>query len=495
LPRILPIFVLLCCLASAGERTAPLVFFRDPDPVTRRRIRDLASNGFDNTNRTTRQETRRALVAIGPWIVPFLAESFRRDPRRAQNAAITLTLLGDRAGLPALRQAARKSNEWVGRTSCLGLGHFRDVADVELLHGRLADRRCRYRAAAALALAKLPGGGAVLVSEDLARDAHVAAAQVLGRALAARRGDLRADLGHREILVRTAAAIGLLVRPLTAADAQVLLDALDRPDAPKERRLRARLLDALAAIPARTPAIRARLVLAAQREKGAEARAAALIGLAREWNVRELFDALGRIDAGDRDPELGPLLSALARSGAPEAVDRLLKDLRGRGDRPFYAAGCLIHLVVAARDGKEHARADEILKAVGEDVDDEQAQPLVTLAKRIRGREWAEQRRIAAADFAEIDDPFGHHLWDWTPEERVWATVNRFLPYLFELDDLADVGDPTKRDQKPVIGLGDSGDGKQKAASQGQPNEQDLIDFLSREHGIPYFGPEDLRGR
>jgi hypothetical protein len=380
----------------------------------------------------------------------------------------------------------------VGRTSCLALGHFGLADDAELLHGRLTDARCRYRAAAALALAKLPGGGALLRHEELPRDARVAAALVLATAIAAPEADCRGHLRHRSALVRRAAATALLVRPLTAAEAGVLIDALKRPDAPKDRSARARMLQALALVPGRTPAIRARLLKSALKEKGGEAQAAALIGLASEWNVKDQFKPLRTLlKLSDKDPLIGPLFLALARTGHPKAVDLLLDELRRDGYRPLYAAGCLIHEVVATRDGKRHPSEREILDAVGAAA--AVPPPLRRLAKNLRDREAGLQREIAARDFDAFDDPHDQKLWSRTLVERAWNEVNRLLPFLFELDDLADAGDPSKRDQGPAIGLGggDDGDGK-KAPTQGKPAEQDLLWFLAR---MPYFGPEDLRVR
>ena len=94
----------------------------------------------------------------------------------------------------------------------------------------------------------------------------------------------------------------------------------------------------------------------------------------------------------------------------------------------------------------------------------------------------------ARAGFRDIDDPDGHDLWRWNETDRGWHEVNRLLPRIFSLDDLADRADIESRGDMP----GGGGGGEKRAAPEGRPQEQDLLDFLAYE---PYFSQEDLGGR
>lgn len=496
--RILVLLPLLLAGPAVGqEAETPLIFFRDPDPKTQKRIEDeLISGrgeGLASGTRDKRSAARRELVGIGPWTVPYLNAAIwgRKSDRNntiRRNAVMALARILDPRCLPELREvAANDPDKDVRLAACLALGLFRKPDDSFRLQQRLeaGDR------GAALALAKLRDAAAatILVSavRNPPRDEHVAAAALIAAAVASPLADAVPFLEDQKKILRRTAATVLLIRPLPPAKAPALLAILRNPGR-EDKDIRALQVHALGAIRARGPEVReALLKIATSREERNEPQVAALTELAYEWGVLESYARLrGHYLSvrGKNDPVVAACIHALLRTGEPKAVDDVLKAMRSNSSFiQFYAAGSLLHLV--ATSANPHPREEEIFHEIESlrRTGDKALERIVNLAARVRPeKDPAKRGEMAEAGFEEVGDPKGLHLWDWSREERAWALVNRLIPHVLELDDVLD------KPQGEV--KGDEGMSEDSKGGTGaSPDEEDLLDFLGER---PYYGPEDL---
>ncbi len=505
--RLLPACLLLAvaCAPGArgdGEGGAPLMLFKEPDPETRRRITDdlISNNGIGAATSDVRTLQRAELRRIGYWAVPFLKDVVYgpksvKGVRIPMNAIMVLARILDLRALPELRAAAQKHEDVeVRKTAGLGLGLFRRAEDLALLTRLLQDGDFRHghQRSAALALAKLRTAGAqeVLRAAVLtpARDVHVAAATLLAAVIATPGINLAPYLDHDEKLLRSVAAVALMLRPLAAQEAAPLLAQLKKVR--EDREVRALQYEALGAVRDRTEEIRDRLLSCVVKgEERQEARIAALVGLSYEFGRAEIYAPLKRYYGsmrGRNDPQVGPLLFAMVRTGDPRAVDDLVA-LCGTGSSDFiafYAGGSLLHLVANAPEelAGEGAVFDALAKL--RDRPDALLRELADLAFRVRAERERERRRSVAADgFSRLRDPKDLHLWDWNPAERAWGTANGLIPRIFQLDDVAE--------KSKAVSPGGQSPGGKEGRTGATPEEQDLLDFLRE---APYFGPEDLGG-
>ncbi len=484
-----------------GEGGAPLMLFKEPDSETRRRITDelISHNGIGAATSDMRTLKRAELRRIGYWSVPFLKEVVYgpksvKGVRIPMNAIMVLARILDLRALPELRGAAQKHEDVeVRKTAGLALGLFRRAEDLPLLTRLLQDGDFRHghQRSAAIALAKLrtPGAQEVLRAAVAtpARDVHVAAATLLAAVIAAPGIDLSPYLNHDEKLLRSVAAAALMLRPLAAAEAGPLLALLKKPR--EDREVRALQFHALGAIRDRTDEIRDRLLACVVKgdERG-EARIAALVGLAYEYGRGEVYAPLRRYYgslSGRNDPQVGPLLFAMARSGDPKAVEDLVAHCGSGSDFiAFYAGASLLHLVAFAPQElpSEAAVFDAIAKL--RDRPDALLRELSDLGFQVRAEKDRQRRpALAAGGFTKLRDPKDLHLWDWDASQRAWGTANGLLHVIFELDDVAEKGKATSPGGPPP--------GGKEGRTGATPEEQDLLDFLGE---APYFVPEDLGG-
>ncbi|MHC4135640.1 MAG: HEAT repeat domain-containing protein [Planctomycetota bacterium] len=526
----LPLALLLLApggLAEDGE--APLPFFRTPDKATRKVIvHTVSAKGLGSGTRRVRQRSRRELVEIGPWAVPFLAEALTRrteNMRVRMNAAITLAWIQDRHGIAALNTGAEEDKDlYVRRTSCLALGKFRESgALVRVLRTR---RRGATKTAAALALAKstdllVAGTEIKAAAANMPKDPHFAAALLVATAL------LEDDpqivdrfLGHKEKLLRRAAVTCRLIRPLKPTQAELLVKRLAIE---RDREIRALLYHALGAVEGAEDLQKRLLEAATQTKEKKPARIAAALELARRYNVRanyaSLWKALRKIQSRN-DPVVGALVFALAQTGAPEAREKLRKIMWApeAGLRSFYAAGSLLY--VACSGQLKEAEAKVIMKDIADTPSKEPwLRELVKIATWLPWKDPAVWWEMALAGDKEnnrkgLKDLRAARIWTVSHEDRAWAKLNLLLPYIFELDDIMDTRDmsehaptepPKGQGATDDAGGGDdgthddgTGDGDEggiqpavgNRAASGKADEQDLIDFLKD----PYFVREDLRG-
>jgi len=500
-------WVLLLMTAMLSAEDAPL-FFREPDRAARQGIREALAK-VRSATRANRQAGRDELERIGPWVTDTLAEVLgaRAGKEVARlNAAIVITRLRDAHGLPAIRGGLDADNLVVARACCLALGYFGVVADGERLERELDDRRFAAKPAAALACARIAGtkwAGETLVDDQrpakreklaeslLARtrklpaDEPEAAALLLAAVLAHPDADAAARLADRRELVAAAAAIGLSVRPAGRAATAELLALLERPGKSSDRWLRALRYAALGRAD-RTPAVRERLLEGARREEKQPQRAA-LLALADTpaASADELLAVLDRMR--DSDPNRGALLFALARTGEKPALDRLLAVAGEPDPGPDRRAAsvALLHSICTTVPDD----AGRILGRLKEPA---------ALISKVNAAWRAGPEELAALARTGFDDTgVGFEL---TRTGRTFALVNRFLPVLFRLDDLDDLGEASRRDAGEGAGIGIAPDDGGGGGSGGRggggagraPAEADQIDFL---RGEPYFGPEHVRGR
>jgi len=522
--------VLLLGVALAGDDVrAPLIFFRKPDKETAREIDGyISNNGLGASTRKARTKARFKLRKIGAWSVPPLMATIAgrerlKDVRIPMNATMTLARVLDPQCIPALQEVAKTHRDkQVRKTACLVLGIFGEDAkhpgSVELLGKLLLDKdpRKEHQRTAALGLGKIPTEDARIrllgPLETLPGQEHQAAAILLGACLRSPKAEPLRFVHHEERIVRLVAATCLLIRPARAQEVEKLLALVKRPN--KDERLRAIHFHALGAMP-RTQEIRDRLLDCAKTSREEkEVRVAALIELAREWNVRSNFPALKRAWVplkARNDPLAAALLFAMVRSGDPEAIDILLRVVKQGSDlMRFYAAGSLLHYAFLTRTDERQPREDKIRDAVARF----RSSRVSNLRKLddLRGAaayesDLEKRAEIAREHLRTIRDRFRLHLWDWTPEDRAWSQVNELLVDILELDDIADRGDVFGREGESDDGGDDGGseedgptdnpekklgaDAKVGRAVTGTPDEQDMLDFLREE---PYYGPGDLGG-
>ncbi|MEM8884981.1 MAG: HEAT repeat domain-containing protein [Planctomycetota bacterium] len=499
--RCLIVLLAASCL-FADDAARPKVFFRSPDKATEKRIEVelLRGDGIGAGTVDRRALARAELEVLDAWAVPYLVRALagrRADGAHTvrMNAAATLARILDPRALPALRTAAVKDKDrWVRRTATLGLGLFEEPTDVVLFAGMLDRKPIKRRdAAAALALGKINSPTATnALRARLVKppdDKHLIAGKLLACSIRTADAPIDAYLRHKDRLVQRVAAACLQVRPLAPADAPRLLKVIERC---RYREVRALLFDALARIEGRTPFIRAALIDCAVKKKyKAEARIAALNGLAYEWNERSSFDRLNkfyRSIRGRNDPVLAALMFAMVRTGHPEAVDTMLRVLRtGSPFVRFYATASLFHLV--ALGPEKHPREGEITSAIAQQrsrSQDAQLLALIDLVGRwqLQPEEVQDRRKLAREGFARIGDPKDLHLFDRTREDRAWVIVNRMVPLILDLDELLGANANPETGEKPQPKPGS--DGKNE---RGTEEELDLLSFLEER---PYYVPEDL---
>ncbi|MGQ0613699.1 MAG: hypothetical protein ACT4PV_08185 [Planctomycetaceae bacterium] len=491
------------CLAPAGEdveaRPPPLIFFRDPDPETARRIQSLVSSKeLGSGTRDIRTKARGALADIGEWTIPALSESLfgkKRDKanRVRMNSCLSMARVLDRGRvdprlLAALRGAAREDEDfWIRRAALLVLAGFERIeprsSDFALLEEALQnpDSARKDQEAAALAMAKLgaPGAAQALLTalDRPGLPERQVAACLLGVILVAPQAAesrCSAHLKHDSKLVRLVAATGLGLRPVPA---ERLADVQARLRVERDRFVRARLVHAIAAVPAEGERIRELLLTTAGDldEKG-EVRVAAFVTLADTFGPEEGYPRLRGLLKTQNDPVYGANLFALARTGADAAIDDLLRAAKaGSIPQQTYAAGCLAHLVAFAPVKREREIFSQ-LTAVQSRAQNDQFKRFL---EAILDLNSPKGRELRARDlFQKFPDPDGIGLWTHTRETRGLRFVNDLLPAIFDLDDI-------------VARQGMEG-GVMPERRTASPDEVDLLDFFQE---APYFGPEDVVAR
>jgi len=514
--RVLLLMLLLSCPLVAGEDAgpAPHVIFRTPDQDTARAIKVLlSSNGIGSSTRDVRSAAREGLREIGRWSVAPLRLTIDRKKRVKgvrvpMNAIMTLARILDPDCLLELRAAAEGDRDKnVRKTACLALGLFGpDPTTVTLLDRLFRAHRDggEHRRASAIALGKIAGEGVESLLETTSNlprdDEFLAAAVLLAAAVRTPRARPARYIGHEQEIVRRVAVTCLLIRP--TQDPALILDVLKKTARAEDRHIRPLLYHALASIE-RTEAVRARLMHCATRTReNDDARIAAVVGLAQEWGVTASYKPLRKVWKllSGRNNKVGAaLMLATLQTGDPRAVDDALRVLdTGSNWLRFYAGGSLLYYVSLSRPGRAQPR--EVERKIFDKIAglrsgsrDSQVQYIIDMAGALKYESDLEKRAKKAREwFADVPDRNHLHLWDWTREDRAWALINRLIPALFELDDIADKGDPFERTEDNPVGDG----AKEKASDQrtisASPEESDLLDFLA-EH--PYFGPEDLGDR
>jgi HEAT repeat protein len=520
------LLLLLPCAAGLGdeveEAKAPLLIFREPDSDTARDIKKwISQEGIGASDRNERREARAHLLEVGAWSVPSLQKEVERSvgERVPMNSIMVLARIFDPAALPQIRVAARKSRHpFVRQTACLTLGIFGESKDCSLLAERMKDRdhKRRHQRAAALGLAKIGTEKAATYlrpmtdKQRLPADDHTAAAVVLASAIADPEFDILGRLSNPRPLVRRAATVALLARPIVAAEAKPLLTRLRNA---QDKRIRALQFRALSAVRERTPEIRGLLLDCATKEKRYKKpeRIAAAIGLAAEWGVEEHYKPLRNAyrSASSRNDALnGALLFALAHTRKHEAIEVLLDVVEDGSEwLACYAVGSLLVCIAEDRlppapkpeeDPRrsetevESWEANDVLARIdgrGGRTKDAILGRLIDLSRKLRTiKDRDERRRVAREELGKIPDPSGLHLWDRTTVDRRWDLINHdFLPVIFELDALVDYGDPLSRAEEAPVETHRS-----RVVPPGDDAEQDLFDFLTEK---PYFGTDDVAGR
>ncbi len=502
------LLTLLLCLgvpASAEDAEPPLIFFLKPDPESAKAIRAHVKR-LNAGTRDQRRQHRAALVDYGLWAVdPFLTATLHGrkangDHRIRMGASMCLGGIRDSRGLVALRHAVGDENPWVRQTALLVLGQFERSEDMLLLLSALQDKNVnsRHQPAAALAMARLrsdiASGELLSFAQKRRLDKHTLSACIVGVAIStAAIQDVwklcSTHLGHDDKLVRRVAAASLMLRPDAILDLDALLKSIKRT---RDENVRAYLYLAIAGMP-RNDAIREALLDAVARGKG-EVRTAAAIGLAKAWGEKKSYGRLRRLHRNLKNQEAGAVLFAMVRTGAPGAVDLLLKVGKDDLDRAFYASGALGHLVYVQSANERHPREEEIRKRFVElrasGLRGAKGKRLKELLDKLIEFAWEKDRAVrrqkALEAFREIGDPFNLHLWHLSLKERAQDKVNRLLLPILALDDIQDVGvSPKVGEGAPRAGTGD-----EAGVASSSPEEGDLTDYLSS----GYFQREDFRG-
>lgn len=486
--------------ALGDEAETPFLIFREADAPTKKRIeRDLVTEKqLGGIVADTRRQAREELARIGPWAVPFLSTALGKASGRIRlNAAITLMLIRDPRGLPALRAAAKEDNDiFVRRAATLALGTFEHPEDFEKLRETRDGPRGEWRAVApALARLRHRDSRAILKAAAgpkslRAMDARDAAAVVLASAIAGPDAPPTDLLEHEEKLVQEAAAIGLALRPLPPDRAGEIIRKLERSKTEKTARVLA--IRALAAIQPRPPEVEAKLLDIACRDGDAAERIAALVELeggAAQYDA--LAKAYGKVEERN-DPIAAALLFALARTGHEKAI-LTLRDVVRRGS-PFlqsYAGASLLYANGPAL--LEEPIREEVAALGGE---------LQRIAQMMAGSKHGE------APFAElraIKDQRNLGLFLFR-KDRNWLEVNRLLARILEIDPvLVHFEGETGRTPESPFGGGGGGGADARKLPSGSAEEQDLFDLLLPSEvdppsGLayparaPYFGPGDLGG-
>jgi len=482
--------------APPGGAPPPLVFFRDPDPETKRRIQALlSSKELGSGTRDIRTRARKEVAGVGEWTIPALCESLhgkKRDKanRVRMNVCLAMARVLERGRadsrlLDAIRGAvADDEDHWIRRAALLVLAGFEQAGDHVFLEARLEnpDLARKDQEAAALALAKVGDPGAkdplllLLGKPDLPE--RNAAAYLLAFVLVApeEAGTTCLDkLEHDSKLVRLVAATGLCLRPAAGQGVEKIAARLK---VERDKFVRARLVHALAAATSDEERRReALLALAGNLDEKSEVRIAAFLALADAYGPEESYARTKRLLSPQHDAVYGAALFALARSGADAAVDDLFRVLKtGSLPHQTYAAGALGHLLAFAPARPRRER--DVFRELGAAQARATSDRLKTFLGRLLDLNFEQGRaERARALFLEYPDPDGNLVWTPTRLDRTMRFVNDLLPPIFELDDL--VGRPEVEGGYIL---------KQGAAS---PDEVDLFDFFQE---APYFGPEDVLG-
>lgn len=225
---LLPLVAAAPAVAAPADRIRPPVFFEEPDPATRDRIR-AALDDIERPQIHPRTRGRETLTEIGYWaIAPLLdlVANPKSDAVETRNAALVLGEIGDPAATAPLLKVSRTANhQYVGAYAALAVGMLRDPATVPALRDLIRDpSRDDRRIASILAVTKIgaPVGFEVLV--DLLRTEKLslvreAAVFCLGffrdQALVPGAGglvpcpELRDALRSSEIPIRRAAVVAL----------------------------------------------------------------------------------------------------------------------------------------------------------------------------------------------------------------------------------------------------------------------------------------------
>lgn len=501
---------LLIVVAFAGDSVSPPIVFTKPDLATKRDIDDLVgNNGIGSGTREARTEARRKLYVIGRWTVPplrKLAVKTNIGTRVPMNAIMTLARIGDPECLPDLRGLAgsRKATPWIRQVACLSLGLFDDERDetIRVLVKNVTEAKGKkdplYLRASALALARfdtrLSADTLLSLSRDksaLPQAPNFAAACILGAAIRSAKAEPERFIEDPRKIVRRAAAVGLILRPLAERDITVIHTVLNSKSF-RDDEVRRLLWLAVAATPGR----RADLLERVRRPSGdPKERVAAAIGLSYARNIKEDYTVLKSLLRSQNDPFQAALLHALLQTGDKEAVDVVLRIYRRSSKKlKFYAAGSLIYHVTLSNPDKLHPRAHEVLEKLSELAHSSDRLLAQLDTHGLRNSDLKQQAINFRKLFARVRDPYQLHLWDWTKDKRAWAEANRLLYRIFELDDIPDfanLDDPT-RVGEGQFNPGSAGPNSGKRPLTGSPDEQDMLDFLAEER---YFAEELLGGR
>ncbi len=150
-------FAAFAVSARGGDAPPDPVFFKSPDPVTRRLIDD-ALKLLNNQPISDHTRGREELVAIGYWTVrPLLGLLRDGSFSERRNAALTLgTILDRRAILPLLKTAENDPHLFVPSFAALVVGKFESPDSISRLDDLVKLRRKDHRRiAAVLSIAKL----------------------------------------------------------------------------------------------------------------------------------------------------------------------------------------------------------------------------------------------------------------------------------------------------------------------------------------------------
>ena len=481
----------------------PLFFVKDGPKRHRAEIRDaIGSKGLGSSEHETRVQARTTLARLGEIPVEALAKAVMGSGkvRVRMNAAIVLAEIGSSRGAEAFAQALRNKAGDTGFghvVPALGLGLFARPRDVDLLD-EVAQRRKKWSAVAAtLALAKMPGRQAAAKirtrRDSMPRRATHAAATWLAAALLLPDAAPELALKHKDRIVRMAAAVALCIRPRESARAP-LLEALEKRERDEVRTL---LVHALAA-QTRDDVIRERLLELAKGKKLAAH--AALRALADERGHKNQFEKLRKIQRATKsiDVRHGPLMLAMLRTGHSDAPETVYKVAAALKPAAYAAVGALILELARDPDTKQANRILDRFYPLQGRTGDKRLKELLKTATSVASTVEGRSAR-ARALVRELATEWERDLWLRDRDQLSFAILNRFLPRLFELDQLVERADPSHNDPgrpggirvDPNAGAGsDTGGDDTRKAVSADPDEQDLNDFLTSR---PYFSKRDRR--
>ncbi len=494
-----------------GRTWSTPVLFRVPDSKSRQEIRELiGSKHLGSSTDGERKKARTKLTEFGEWAVPELSKSVmgRGKARVRMNAAIVLVRIGSRRGIDPLGTALAKGGD-AGLElviPALGLGLFQRPRDIAVLDAASRKYKSRSAIAALLALAKMPGREPERLLraylDDMPRRPGLVAAARIATTLVFPDEKPEVALASKDRVVRMAAAVCVCLRP-SAAARDPLLKLIEK--APRERdEVRTLQIHALAALP-RDESIRNALLKLAQKSgKRSAARWAALMGLCDERGHKEDFPKLARLlrDTDDRNPAMGALLTAIVRTGHEEATPTAMRVLARHKASSFAAACALLVEFARATDKKvSNAGIDELVNH-RRDAKTEALQDLLRAAGSVALAPLADRTKLVRETLRALDDEFVLDHWWRDRDQRAFVLLHRFLPRLFELDEIVERADPSRNAPglpggiavDPNAGGPGSGDTERETRkpARANPEEQDVFAFLDER---PYFAREDRRER